>query len=264
MKKNAETGPEKAAKEIGASIFPEMFKREELKSIKTNVRKTQNVVGSGYGVALIHAFSKRGQASAIELLLRLGADVNAKDELGKTPLIHAVINRNYEVVQLLVGKGANLESTFGGNTALIEATAANDDAVVKLLLEHGAQIEAKNRDGHTALQFAAANSYVAIVQLLLSKGANVNTMDKNQTTPLMWAAIHNKLWMVELLLTAGAEVDAMDKDGETALVLHQNKQARYMIAMGFLKDLRDTPIARLLIAETKRRRLALRRTTTGL
>jgi len=59
---------------------------------------------------------------------------------------------------------------------------------VQLLLEKGADIESKNKDGWTPLLRAVEKGHKAIVQLLLEKGADIESKDWNGSTPLVWAA----------------------------------------------------------------------------
>ncbi|KAH8652933.1 hypothetical protein BGZ61DRAFT_374430, partial [Ilyonectria robusta] len=98
------------------------------------------------------------------------------------------------------------------------------NAVVKLLLDKGADVEAKdknNRYGGTPLWWAAQNGHAAVVKLLLGKGADVEAKDKNNRyggTPLWWAAQNGHEAVVKLLLEKGADVEAKDRvDGRTPL-----------------------------------------------
>jgi ankyrin repeat protein len=250
---NGIVGPNRAAREIGRSILSDVFSQQELDSIRRNIRETQDVFGTGHGDALIHAFARRGRASVVEFLLNKGADIDSKDKKGITPLICAVIEGHVDTVKLLLERGANLEATFGGNTVLMEAVIQNHEDIVIMLLQHGAVTEARNREGCTAVHIAAASSYVRVVRSLLDAGAEIDAKDRRDITPLMTAAVRNKLWMVSLLLERGANVNAKDKDGETALVLHQNREASKMMAFSELYERRNTPIAKLLEDEMRRR-----------
>ncbi len=62
------------------------------------------------------------------------------------------------------------------------------EAIVQLLLDKGANIEAKDTDGWTPLMSAAVNGHEAVVQLLLGKGANIEAKDEDGWTPLLLAA----------------------------------------------------------------------------
>jgi ankyrin repeat protein len=130
------------------------------------------------------------------------------------------------VARLLLRKGANIEARDeDGKTPLILAGGHGETAVVKLLLEKGAQIEAADNSGETALIWAACNCPIIdmpdtadSVRLLLESGANVEARDKRGTTPLMLASAWGRTWIVKILLDSGAQMEARDNRGNTALL----------------------------------------------
>jgi ankyrin repeat protein len=85
---------------------------------------------------------------------------------------------------------------------------------VRLLLNKGADINAKDKDDQTALHRA---SYDKVVRLLLNKGADINAKDKYGNTALHNASDRGKDKVVRLLLNKGADINAKDKYGQTAL-----------------------------------------------
>ncbi|KAH8652847.1 hypothetical protein BGZ61DRAFT_511129 [Ilyonectria robusta] len=99
-------------------------------------------------------------------------------------------------------------------TDLMVASYCGHRATVKLLLEKGADVEAKDKDyGRTPLWWAAEKGHEAVVKLLLDKGADVEAKDKDcGGTPLWWAAENGHEAVVKLLLDKGADVEAKDKD----------------------------------------------------
>ncbi len=111
--------------------------------------------------------------------IKNGADVNAKDEVGNTPLMLAASFCSLEVAKLLIDKGADINSkNSGGVTALLMATKlpVHKDSVemVKLLLEKGADVNVKSKYGDTAIKnvtYCPHANCLQIVPLLKQYGA---------------------------------------------------------------------------------------------
>ena len=94
-------------------------------------------------------------------------------------LILAAGRGHIEIVKLLLENGADVNSrTKDGDTALIVASKAGHTNVVKLLLERGADVNAKNRNGRMALMGATNQGHLNVVKLLLERGADVNAKDE--------------------------------------------------------------------------------------
>src|SRR5207249_11953572 len=119
----------------------------------------------------------KNDSAAVKALLRRGAQVNAKDADGATPLMHAAI--------------------YG------------DPGLMKVLLDKGADPNARNKVGATALLWSVHD--VRKVRLLAGKGANVNARSEGGKTPLMLAAYYSDgAATVKFLLDKGAELGARD------------------------------------------------------
>jgi uncharacterized protein len=120
--------------------------------------------------------------------------INAKNGDGTTALMRAAAYEYHAVVALLLENGANVEArdSTGDTALLICAARGGDPAIAALLLEKGADIETKNNDGHTALMLAAAYGRPAITALLLERGANIDTKDHAGNTARMWAARNDR------------------------------------------------------------------------
>lgn len=89
--------------------------------------------------------------------------------------------------------------------------------LVRLLLEGGANVEARNTSGQTPLLYSAYAGFRQAVELLLDKGASFRYQDRNGRSPLHYAAREGKAAVVELLLAKGADASLKDGQGRTPL-----------------------------------------------
>ena len=158
-----------------------------------------------------------------ELVQRLLEDPGVRDQflnqannVGQTPLISAAKQGNGPLVKILIDAGADVNAKDNtGNTSFTYAIREGSAEIARILIDAGADVNAKNNVGYTALLYAAMNGYTKIVQLLLDKGADVNATKTDGSTPLLYAAKNGYTKIVQLLLDKGADVYAM-VDGFTA------------------------------------------------
>jgi ankyrin repeat protein len=125
----------------------------------------------------------------IKELVEKGANVNAREGyLGHTALIHASTNKNKgfsEVVRFLIEKGADVNAfDKNGYTPLISAAMYGLLDSVQTLIEKGADVNARNNDGVRALTYAAMYGHTDVVRLLIKNGANVSAKDDMNQTAL--------------------------------------------------------------------------------
>ncbi len=93
-----------------------------------------------------------------------------------------------------------------------------ESKIVRLLLDHGANVNLRDKQGRTALFFAAQLGWTWSVEMLLKKGADVNLKDKGGKTPVMWAMGNRNLGAVELLIEKGARINEKDSAGRSPLM----------------------------------------------
>lgn len=170
--------------------------------------------------ALIEA-AKTGRVKEVARLLKAGANMQASDkEYGMTPLMWACHSNHPHVVQVLLDRGADVNARHGNpQTPLMKAAREGHLGIVRLLLKRGAEVNAKSNIGDTPLHLAAWKGHLSVAELLLKHGAIVNMKGAQGETPLMVAAMNGHAPVVSLFLKTGADANARNAKGKTALNL---------------------------------------------
>lgn len=209
-----------------------------------------------FGTTLLHSASKSGNMELVDLLIQEGADVNAQDEDGESPL-HGAMARgdNYDVARRLIENGADLScKAFDGRTPFhsifnntISHVLSRDDWLENMLpdseamsithylawssrttvgifqrghLYDDANLLSADRLGRTCLHFAASRGNLGVLSYLVRRVSleDVERKDKQGRTPFHYAAESSRAAeVIDTLVGRGCNIHAVDDVRRTAL-----------------------------------------------
>ncbi len=214
-----------------------------------------NHVPPGYDGPL-HRAVDCGNVPAIHRLVAAGADVDARSGATtwgqRTPLMEAVTRGRHERVDVLLALGADVNATSAvGRTALHTAVLREQPHHVRTLLARGAAVNARANDGHTPLTAFLAWRHRAtpleLVELLLAHGADPCLVDA-EGTPTLHLALHKgEAEVVQRLVAAGASLDQPDAAGRSARDLAPTLPALLQVALGLPPAGRALPPTRAFL-----------------
>ncbi len=204
-----------------------------------NIRITELLIAAGADVNVVNQEGEtalniayeNNQIELVKILVNSGADTSQlpkdadlsfKDENIDKRLQEAAYDGNRELIEALLKRGANVNTVEGelGYTPLMWASMKdyhNDS--VRLLIEAGANLNARNSKGETALMIALKESGKRNAELLVDKGADFTIANNDGEIPFALAAWHGYANIVEKMIARGADVNAKCRDGNTALSL---------------------------------------------
>ena len=145
-------------------------------------RSSARLLGSR-GQTLLHEAAMAGEEELAAELIRFGADPDAMEPEGHTPLYYASTGA---VARVLLAAGASVDVTSGPTrgTPLHQAARRGYAPVAAALLDHGANVEARDSKGQTPLRRAVNCRQLPVVQLLIQRSANPHAEDNRRVTPL--------------------------------------------------------------------------------
>lgn len=189
--------------------FYQAIRSNDLSALRTLTKTADVNAHDKRGTTPLMYSAAVGSADAMRILIQAGADVNAKNDFDATSLMWCATN--LEKVRMLVEKGANVNAhSKPGRTALMIAAASdNSHDAVSYLIEHGADVAAKDGMQQTVLHSALTGNDSTTIQMVVAKGADVNAKDAFGQTALMTAATNDNTAVVKMLLAKGADVNAV-------------------------------------------------------
>jgi ankyrin repeat protein len=220
----------------------------DLAEVKRLLRAGADVsMANNYGATPMSLAAEVGNPEMLKVLLEAGADADSPNPEGQTALLAVARTGNVDAAQVLLGEGATVDARekWGGQTALMWASARRHPAMMRLLIAKGADVNARStvRDyqrhvtaegrpksldsgGLTPLLYAARENCLACVEVLLENSADINLPDPDGVSPLL-VAIMNANWdLAQRLIAAGADVNQWDIYGESPLFTAVNLRSR--------------------------------------
>ena len=214
------------------------------------------------GATALHWAAFWNDLDTLKLLIDRGANVDAENDYGATPLWCGCANRHPEVVAGLLAAGANPNIGLqAGESVLMRCVHTGEPSAVRALLEHGADVNYQEPSkGQTALMWTATYAHPDVTRVLLEFDAAVDarTVTVRQLhgtgmqgttspagaeffnaggfTPLLFAARSGDRESARLLLDAGADLHGTAADGNTALVVAtmsgHGRLAEFLLELG--------------------------------
>ncbi|CAK9827321.1 Ankyrin repeat and death domain-containing protein 1A [Anthophora retusa] len=169
------------------------------------------------GQTPIHCACAEEHLEAVEVLIGLGANVDAQDNEGNTPLHVATRTRHTAIAQLLLRAAANTELIDEmGFTPLHVAASQGCKGILDSMIQHGAALNKQCKYGNTPLHLACQNNEVETVEILINKGVDLNCLNSRLQSPIHIAAEMGHTDICELLLAAGANIEQREQGGGLA------------------------------------------------
>ena len=200
------------------------------------------------GTTPLHIAAMWQTPTTMKMLLDNGADVNATDAKGETPLYKVVRYLRLQdengkaqlgnnalargMISQLLKRGANINrrlftrDEYRGSTALHLAAQSRNAELVKFLLDNGAHLGILNEEGQTPLQLLYSQTgslsnntqdIEKVTEILLKRGAKINDADARGNTLLHNAVEGHNLRLIKFLLAKGADANARNFQGQTPL-----------------------------------------------
>jgi len=214
---------------------------DDLELVRALIKAGANVkLRNQFGTSALTEAAIIGSTPVIEALLKAGADPNFRTTDGETPLMAAARSGRVDAAKALLAAGAdiNAKETWGGQSAIMWASALCQADMVKFLASKDASLNDRgrinqwerkviqeprpkdmNKGGFTALHYAAREGCVACVENLLAAHADPDSEDPDRETPLLLALENLHFDTAAVLVKGGADLDKWDLFGRSPVYM---------------------------------------------
>ena len=174
-----------------------------------------------HGYTVLHWVGRYNCPEAVKVLLEGGADIEAKNDKGHSPLLNASMSGALDVVKVLVRAGAGVCVTDNRGAICLSLAAhhGHTETVRTLLCMPEVDLKHVDNTGATALSRAVLGKRADVVEVLIDAGADIDVTNENGRSPLLLASMSGHLDIVKMLVEAGAGVCVTDNKGDTCLIV---------------------------------------------
>ena len=180
---------------------------------------------NGMGMTpLMAACQSNSDPQAAKALIDGGADVHARDNNGKTPLLHyvslgSVNGSNENIMEMLINTGSGINASYnGGSTVLMKATGHTGNGEVVRILLKAGADFAARKEDGATALHLAAEKGARPAALAILLKSGAITQKDSNGNALLKVSGRSPLEAAELLIKAGADIHAPDNSGETPLM----------------------------------------------
>lgn len=169
-----------------------------------------------------------------------GANIEAIDSEGYTALIYSCAYGYQDIAELLISKGANINSFKNDVNPMFAAVNNDNTDVIQILLDAGSDINCTDSEGYTPLMFAAQEGYTNSVSYLLSHGAKIDIENNAGHTATSIATQNNHNDVVDILILSNPKKAGYSKYANspinTAEYVENKVAEKKLINYGMEKD----------------------------
>ena len=146
----------------------------------------------------------------LDILVAKKCNIDTQDEIyGNTPLIHALQQKKLQMARKLVSLGANINATNACGTTPLIIASVFESHFASILIDEGADITAQTEDGISPLHIAVMQCDNPLLIKLIEKGASLKFKRSSHPSPLHYAVSNNNISALKILLSHGASVENM-------------------------------------------------------